>query len=120
MIFSIIDIPSLHSDSDFAIIGMLSLASCLFSILFSFSSSFNFSSISLFSESCCFFLTNSFALFPETNSILTTPSCILFVFVILISSISEVFATCVPPHASISKSPIDTILTDFTGTTPPW
>ena len=44
---------------------------------------------------------------------------ILFVFVILICSISEVFATCVPPHASMSKSPIETILTDFTGTTPP-
>ena len=112
-------VPCLHSNNDFAMTGILSLASCLCSNLFSFSCSLSFSSFSLLSESCCFFFTNSFAPSPETNSILTTPSWILFVLVILICSTSDVFATCVPPHASMSKSPIDTILTDFTGTTPP-
>ena len=57
---------------------------------------------------------------PVTNSSLTTPSCMRFALVIRSAPTCPVRPTWVPPHASESMSPIETMRTVLTGTTPPW
>ena len=57
---------------------------------------------------------------PVANSSRTTPSCMRLALVIRSASTWPVRPTWVPPHASESMSPIETIRTELTGTTPPW
>ena len=57
---------------------------------------------------------------PVMNSSRTTPSCMRLALVIRRAPTWPVRPTCVPPHASESILPIETMRTELTGTTPPW
>ncbi len=72
------------------------------------------------SSMACSFCMNLVAASPATYSNLTTPSCTLLVPKNLKSPASLVEYRCVPPHASISNSPTETMRIFRPGTNPRW